>query len=360
LVGTVAYYNLAGGTTPVPPSQVNFVLNGLGGYAGDPGAISVENSSSITLPNAVTLAATSGIQVDASSALNISGNVTGAGGLVVTGGGPLTLSGTNSFTGGASVVSGGNLVIAGTTTIDNSAYTGAVTGTGSLTVGSANGPVTLSLASGSGPSSVSSLTITANSTLDISNNSLAINYLPGHSPAPAIRALLTSGYGADTWLGTGIESTAAALNPGLYAVGYADGGVDAGTPATANQVLVKYTLAGDANLDGTVNFADLLSVAQNFNHTLDTHGNPIDWADGDFNYDGKVNFADLLLVAQNFNKHLSAGQLEQLPGSFSASWNLALAEVQAAATNNVPEPATTSLLAVGAAGLLARRRRKTR
>jgi hypothetical protein len=121
-------------------------------------------------------------------------------------------------------------------------------------------------------------------------------------------------------------------------------------------VLVKYTLAGDANLDGAVNFADLLVVAQNFNHTLDTHGNPIDWADGDFNYDGQVNFADLLLVAQNFNKSLSAGQLDQLPGSFAADWQLAQAEIQAGESNNVPEPATFSLVAAAAAGLLLRRR----
>ena len=170
-----------------------------------------------------------------------------------------------------------------------------------------------------------------------------------------IRSYLKSGYNNDTWTGSGIASSIAATDPGLYAVGYADGNVDAGTPAQANQVVVKYTLAGDANLDGTVNFADLLVVAQNFNRST-TKGNPIDWADGDFNYDNTVNFADLLLVAQNFNKTLSAGQLEQLPGSFDAAWNLAVADVQASESNNVPEPAGVGLLSIFAAGALRRRR----
>ncbi|MGA2233222.1 MAG: dockerin type I domain-containing protein, partial [Tepidisphaeraceae bacterium] len=102
---------------------------------------------------------------------------------------------------------------------------------------------------------------------------------------------------------------------------------------------IKNTLAGDANLDGIVNFADLLVVAQNFNHTLDTHGNAIDWADGDFNYDGKVNFADLLLVAQNFNKHLAAGQAAQTPLS-SGPPVLAATETATPAPEVAPSPVT--------------------
>ena len=52
---------------------------------------------------------------------------------------------------------------------------------------------------------------------------------------------------------------------------------------------------GDANLDGTVNFSDLLLLAQNY-------GQPGGWAQGDFNHDGVVNFADLLLLAQHYGR----------------------------------------------------------
>ena len=57
-----------------------------------------------------------------------------------------------------------------------------------------------------------------------------------------------------------------------------------------------------------------------------------------------------------FNKSLSAGQLDQLPGSFAADWQLAQAEVQAGESNNVPEPVGLSLLSILAVALGRRRR----
>jgi fibronectin-binding autotransporter adhesin len=306
-------------------------------------------------------------------------SISGAGNVSVTGAGTVTFTGANTY-GGSTTVSAGTLVIGkvgalplGGSVVNSSALSiqagsnttpinpATITGAGTIAIGTATTPGYLSLGSTTGAqttTTASSITFGTSSALNINNNTVAINYSSAATdPAAQIRAAIASAYSNDSWTGVGITSGNAAANPGLYAVGYADGNVDAGTPAAANQILIENTLAGDANLDGTVNFADLLVVAQNFNHTLDTHGNPLDWADGDFNYDGQVNFADLLLVAQNFNKRLSAGQLEQLPGSFAADWNLALAELQATQSNNVPEPAMVSLLAAGAVGLLARRRR---
>ena len=53
-----------------------------------------------------------------------------------------------------------------------------------------------------------------------------------------------------------------------------------------------------------------------------------------------------------------AGQFSQIPGSFAAAWNLALADVQTSQSRNVPEPASCSVLGLSAAGLMARRRRR--
>jgi fibronectin-binding autotransporter adhesin len=125
-------------------------------------------------------------------------------------------------------------------------------------------------------------------------------------------------------------ATSKIVGPGLtssQSLGWADNGVDL--------VRVARTLKGDATLDGTVNFDDLLKLAANYNQ-------PGNWATGDFNYDGNVNFDDLLGLAANYNQSFT--------GSFAGDWALAQA--------SVPEPMALSTLACGAVALTARRRRR--
>src|SRR5205807_2244254 len=77
------------------------------------------------------------------------------------------------------------------------------------------------------------------------------------------------------------------------------------------------SIPGDANIDGKVDFSDLLILAQNF-------GVPGDFRQGNFNGDFFVNFADLLILAQNYGTSDPSIQARQ-PGG---------------ATAPVPEPAT--------------------
>ena len=58
---------------------------------------------------------------------------------------------------------------------------------------------------------------------------------------------------------------------------------------------------GDANLDGVVDFHDLLALSQHYETA-----NGATLADGDFNADGKVDFADLTILAQTYGSATSA------------------------------------------------------
>ena len=80
-------------------------------------------------------------------------------------------------------------------------------------------------------------------------------------------------------------------------------------------------LAGDANGDGGVEFADLVRLAQNYQR-----GGRL-WAEGDFSGDGRVDFVDLVALAQNYG----AGSVTEV--DFQADWALA--------QSVVPEPAVT-------------------
>ena len=68
-------------------------------------------------------------------------------------------------------------------------------------------------------------------------------------------------------------------------------------------MLIGYTLAGDANLDGSVDTVDFGFLAQNFS------GSGKAWNQGDFNYDGTTNTADFTALSQNFNQLLPAPAL---------------------------------------------------
>ena len=149
-------------------------------------------------------------------------------------------------------------------------------GTGPLSI-QGRGKLIVLLPSPSATLSAGPLTLASGATLDLTSNTPDSAF---HSSAPPLTLLLSyiaAAYDHGAWDLPGITSSSAADNPNhATALGCSQNG---------DEVIIKYTWIGDANLDGVVNSADLSAMAAS--GTM--------WSQGDFNYDGKVNADDYAL-----------------------------------------------------------------
>ena len=115
---------------------------------------------------------------------------------------------------------------------------------------------------------------------------------------------------------------------------------------SATDLKLIATLPGDTNVDGIINFTDLLTLARHYGAA----GSAASWDTGDSNYDNAVNFTDLLTLARNYNQHAAPSAIPGATPEFNADLAAAFA------TTSVPEP--SALLALTLTPLLLRRRRK--
>ncbi len=215
-------------------------------------------------------------------------------------------------------------------------------------MGGGSSAAKLQIAPNSGGSSVSSLTILTGSTLDLTNNHLIINYAGGADPVATIRQYLQSGYNNGAWNGTGISSSTAAA-ASSYALGYADGadGIVAGL--SSGQIEVKYTLYGDANLDGVVNGNDFAILATHLGRALKS------WDQGDFTYAGAVSGEDFALLISNLGKADNGADVAIAPADWTAIDAFAEANGLMA---DVPEPASMGMVFVVGGAFMGRRTRR--
>jgi autotransporter-associated beta strand protein len=175
--------------------------------------------------------------------------------------------------------------------------------------------------------------------VNIKGGRLVVDYAGGSTPASTVSTLLATSYanaGVAPHFNSGqIRSTTSTATVGL---GWLD-------DTAASKLTIAAALYGDANLSGSVEFNDLLALAQAYNLSGS-------WVNGDFDYDGTVGFNDLLTLAQAYGSSLLQNgsiQIDQaVAADFAADWQLAL--------SMVPEPATLGVVAVGAMLGLRRRR----
>jgi hypothetical protein len=92
------------------------------------------------------------------------------------------------------------------------------------------------------------------------------------------------------------------LPDGDYRATIVAGGITdaAGNALPVGTAVDFFFVAGDVNHDRSVDFNDLVVLAQNYNSTGKG------FAEGDLNYDGNVDFNDLVLLAQRYNTTLAA------------------------------------------------------
>jgi hypothetical protein len=384
----VATLNFSGGT--LSGNGID-VLQYVGGYAQINGTLTQATSHTIEGFGEINAALTNLGLVNANAngqTLYLSGNMSNTGTFEATNGGTLSIAGITVSQGAAGQivagsasaisVSGGAIISGGILSgISNGSYNQSsgtatfnqITGAAALNISGG----LIAIAPGGGTSQIASLNLSGAATLDITNNKLVVNFGAAADPAATIRGYLQTARNGGVWTGTGLTSSTvkaqvaaviAAKRGGVYGIGYVDGSVDnnqaanALIKATGNQIVYTPALVGDANLDGSVTFIDLGIVAQNLGAINS------DWEHGDFNYDGTTNFLDIGLLAQNLNfNEVNTPLSEIVPdpsAALTAQWNLAVAEVRANSVQpaDLPEPGMIGLLAVGAGGLLVRRRRR--
>jgi autotransporter-associated beta strand protein len=342
---TVAFTSvtLGGGNATFAPTTFNFGSTGGGTADLSLGAIGQ------SVPG-------SGIIMDGQSTTTITGTASYTGATAVNRG-TLRVTGSIASSSGVTVASGATFNAAAaqsvkTLTISNGGL--GVVGAGKvLKVGDNLNPTPLVVDGTSGNTAK----------LDLTSGGVAVDVATPGAASTATNVLgaqIVAGYNASapgagdgTWNGNGITSSTAAAAAASRGVGYAlasdvfgpGGGNFMGTSVDGTTALARYTLLGDANLDGTVNFNDLVNLAQNYNVVDGTRR----WYTGDFTYDGNTNFNDLVKLAQNYNASLPT---DQIPGA-SATFEADLARAFA----SVPEPTLLAPILLGAAGVLTGRRR---
>jgi autotransporter-associated beta strand protein len=303
---SVSLSAIGGGVNVTDPTGVFTINNALSG-----GGLSKFGPGKLVLPQnytttSATVVAAGLLELD--GAANTSGVVSGAGNLLVTGG-------TKAAPG----------LVSGEIQVNNLTVNGAV-----------------KIASAGGTSLLNSLTLAGSSnswtgSFDLNGNKLIVE--DAATKAASIATLQNEVLFGKT-NNFGIASTGMPASYGIAVIDNAALGTPFTsfglTPVDTNSILVSAELLGDANADGHVDLTDLSTVLNNFGVATTA------WTKGNFDGASTIDLTDLSDVLNNFGL--------TNPNASDASFGAAVALA-------TPEPTSLALLGLGAAGLIARRRK---
>lgn len=231
-----------------------------------------------------------------------------------------------------------------------------IRGTGNtLTVDTAASLKLQPKSAGGQSSIVSTLNLTGTSQLDVADNNFVIrNDAAGTwngSHYTGVAGLVQAGHNGGGQNGAGIvTSMSSAISPNtLTALAVAQASeilpissgqttLWSGLTVQGSDVLVMYTYAGDATMNGKIDADDYFALDSNYNKPAST----LSFTHGDFDYNGRLNGDDYFLIDANF-----AAQGPSLAPAAGIDLG--------SAVSAVPEPAYLALSALGL-GLLRRRR----
>ncbi|WP_428938311.1 dockerin type I repeat-containing protein [Fontivita pretiosa] len=213
----------------------------------------------------------------------------------------------------------------------------------------------MSLGAGSGRTLVvSALDITGSGRLDLNDNAAIVTTGNEATIAARIKSALENG-GAYDWAGPGIGSTFGAMQNAaagsyLYGLGVLrnnDGAGNpihtsfAGQPLSSNEVLVKFTCFGDADLSGSIDATDYSLIDNGYVNSL------TGWINGDFDYSGTIDATDYALIDNAYVNQagpLAEALIAQHSQQFGGEYLAALRAIQSGV---IPEPASLGACITG-------------
>jgi autotransporter-associated beta strand protein len=308
-------------TTNGGTNTINALIANGTGTGGGTTSLTKSGPGTLVLGNANTYTGTTTLAAGKLLVTNSAGSATGSGNVTLNGG---LLGGSGKITG---TVLGGNAAH----TIAPSAL---FPGTNTLTLGGLTTNASTVLAFNlNSPASSDKLVITNNNALAIDGGTIAVTAPSSPGSLGYFKIIQYTG----VIQGLGLTMLTLPTAPNMsYSLD---------TTSNPGFITLHRGMLGDANDDGTVNFADFVALSNHYGQSGQ------DWSSADFDHNGTINFSDFVILSNHYGQSINGSGFTASPDE------LAALQAFGASASAVPEPASLALLALAAPALLRRRKR---